>query len=380
MRDIRTACLVAIAAAFAAAPARSQELSAEAKAYYEKQQRLKRTVRDPLRQKLTERRDALAKEADLKDVQFLIQRAQKAYKTALATDPEIVAARKADEAAEKALADAAKARLAANPKIQAVQNDLDAAKAAAPPLEAEVAQIQKELEGIRAEVATSSEVQEAKQAYDSAKQAYYDLPQTHPKFVAARAAVANAEKALEERVKDLPETRALAQAKKAYSELRHNSPEVAQAKKARNEARQAYDERLDQAVRSSQKGSAVYRRLEAVQQSQMEAQAMRNGLAEEIVSLRTSIGQSDPVIVQARQAYGQAHAKYKTISRQRTADEQKALASAQADLEKKVRKKMAMDPMLLDLADRLRKVEKECEELRAKYAAARAKATGRRRR
>ena len=371
MRSMSTVLGMLVLAVLTAAPVRSQEMSAEAKALYEKTEQHKRTVRDPLRQKVAERRQALSQEADLKNLHFLIEKARKAYETAMATDEEIVAARQAEKATEKALADTVKARLAGDPKLLAIENEIKTAGEAKQQLDAEGDRLKRELEKLRDQLRKTPQIQQASQAYETAQQAYYNVPHKHPKFVAARQAMENAEKALQEMIKNLPETKAVEQAKKAYNDLRYNSPEIKQARQAREDARDAYEKLLDYAVRANQRGAAVYRRLEEIEQRETEAEAMREGLREDLYELRGSVEKEDPLIVEARKAYEQAHAKYKETSARRTAAEQKALDSARRDLAERLEKKTKLDPILMDLMDRLRKAEKECDDLYAKYRAAR---------
>jgi len=374
MWNTSTVLGISILAVLTAAPARSQEMSAEAKAFYEKREQYRRTVRDPLRQKVAERRQVLSQEADLKNLHFLIEKARKAYDAIVAGDPEIVAAREAEEAAQKALKDVTEAQLAANADIQAVKAQIETAKEAQRRWDSEGDKLQREIEKFRQEMSKSPEVQEAKRAYEAAQRAYYEIPQKHPKFVAARQAVQTAERALQERIKDLPETKALEQAQKAYSDLQYNSPEIKQARTARDEARQFYQKLLDHVVRASEKGSAMYRSLEEFQRKETEAEAIMEGLTADLYELRRSAEKNDPVIVQARQAYEQAHARHGEVSARRSAAERKALDSARRDLAERLEKKMKLDPILLDLMDRLRKAEKECDDLYAKYRAAREKA------
>lgn len=377
MRNTSTVLGILILATLTDAPVRSQEMSAEAKAFYEKREEYKRTVRDPLRQKIEERRQALSQEADLKNINFLIEKARKAYEAVMASDPEILAAREAEKAAEKALADTVKAQLEGNTKLQAIESEIKAAGAADQQFDAEGDQLKKEIEKIREELRKSPEIQQARQAYESAQQAYYDVPNKHPRFIAARQAMEAAQRAFDERVKNLPEAKALEQAKKFYSDLRYNSPEIKQARQAREDAQQAYEKLLDHAVRSSERGAALYQRLEAVELKEAEAEAMREGLKEELYELRRSVEKEDPVIAEARKACEQAQAKHKEVLAQRTAAEQKALAGAQKDLAERLANKMKLDPILMDLMDRLKKAEKECDDLYAKYRAAREKGRSR---
>lgn len=377
MRNTSTVLGILILATLTEAPVRSQEMSAEAKAFYEKREQYRRTVRDPLRQKIEERRRALSQEVDLKDINFLIEKAQKAYEAEMASDPEILAARQAEKAAEKALADTVKAQLEGNTRLRAIESEIKEAGAANQQVEAEGDQLKKELEKIREELRKSPEIQQARQAYESAQQVYYDVPSKHPRFVAARQTMEAAQRAFEERVKDLPEAKALEQARKAYNDLRYNSPEIKQARQAREDAREAYEKLLDHAVRSSERGAAVYERLEAIERKEAETEAMREGLREELDELRRSVEKEDPVIVEARKACEQAQAKYKEVSAGRTAAEQKALAGAQRDLAERLAKKMKLDPILMDLMDRLKTAEKECDDLYAKYRAAREKGRSR---
>ena len=363
---------VSVLAIGSAAPGQAGP-NAEAKAILAKREQHKREVRDPLRQKVAQRRQALSQEADLKNLHFLIARAQKAYDAVMATDREIVAAREAQQAAEKALAGTVKAQLAGNPQLQAIEGEIEAARAADKQLNAQESQLEKALGKVRELLTTSPEVQQARQAYESAQKAYYDLPNRHPKFIAARKAVTAAQKALDERIRNLPERKALDQARKTYTDLRHSSPEIQQARQARDEVRQAYEEAIDQAVRTSQSGAAIHRQLEEVRQKRAEAQAMREGFGEDLYKIRRSIEKSNAVIAQARRAYEQAHAKCAKVSVERAADEQKALANARRELAERVRRKMTMDPILLDLMDRLKKAEKVCKDLMAQYGQAQRK-------
>jgi len=350
-----------------AGPAHADGPSAEAKAILAKRERYKREVRDPLRQKVAERRQALSREADLKDLRFFIAKAQKAYDAVLATDPEILAARKAQQAAEKAMAETIKARLAGNPKLQAIKSEIEAARAADKQLDAREGELERALAKVREQLTASPDLQQARAAYESAQQAYHDLPNRNPKFVAAREAVKNAQKALAEAIRNLPEQKLLVQARKAYADLRLNSPEIHQARRARDEARQAYEQAIDRAVRASPAGAAIHRQLEEVRQKRVEAQAMREGFGEDLHEIRGAFQQADEIIVKVQRASQKAQAKYRQVLAERTADEQKALADARRDLAARVGRKMTLDPILLDLMDRLNKAEKTCEDFKAQY-------------
>jgi len=363
MAYVRRTSAVLLLAALAHANVGAAQPSDEARAILEKRAQIRRTVRDPLEAQIRKRREALAAEVDLKDLRFLVEKAQKAYETRMATDPEIAAARKAKEAAEKSLPAIVEKQLAENPRLAAIQRDLAEVHEVRPKLAARRQEILRTLQAVRSEVAALPEVRQAQQASRDAARAYVDLPRTHPKFLAAQQAVDAARKALAERIRNLPETKALERAEAALADLRHNSPEITQARKARDDAREAYLAKLDEAVRTSEKGAAAQRQLDELEQREIEVQAQQMGLNQELHEVRRSVETSDPAIVEARRANEQARQKYERLVRERTRQEQKALAEARQAFEARLRAKMELDVVLQEMQDRLTKVDQQLAEL-----------------
>jgi chromosome segregation ATPase len=355
----------------ALAHAASAQPSDEARGILEKRAQLKRTVRDPLEAQIQKRREALAAEVDLKDLRFLVEKAEKAYETRMATDPEITAARKAREAAEKSLPAIVEKQLAENPRLAAIQKDLAEVHEVRPKLAARRQEIMRTLQAARSEVASLPEVRQAQQASQDAARAYIDLPRTHPKFLAAQRAVDAAQKALAERIRNLPETQALERAQAALADLRRNSPEITQARKARDDAREAYLAKLDEAVRTSEKGAAAQEQLDELEQREIEVQAQQMGLNQELHEVRRSVETSDPAIVEARRAGEQARQDYERLVRERAGQEQNALAEARQAFEARLRAKMELDVVLQEMQDRLTKVDQQLAELQQQFRALR---------
>jgi chromosome segregation ATPase len=363
--------VVLMLAALVGGRAKSAELSAEAKAILEKRENLRRTIRDPLAAQIQKRREALAAEVDLKDLRFLVEKTEKAYESRMAADPDILAARKAKETAEKSLPEITAKQLAENSRLITIQREVSEIQAIRPQLVSQRQEVMRTLQGIRMEVANSPEVRQARQASENAERAFFDLPRTHPKFVAAQQAVNAAQQALAERIKNLPETKALEQAKEALADLRRSGPEITQARKARDEARAAYMAKLEEAIRTSEKGAAAQQQLDELEQKEIEIQAQQFGLNQELHEVRRSVEQSDPVIVEARRAGEEARRKYEQLVAQRAGQEQQALAEARRAFEERLRGKEQSDVVLQEMQDRLAKVDRQLAELQEQFQALR---------
>lgn len=335
----------------------------ETKALAEKIEHLKRKVRDPLRVEYARRREALSKEADLTNFRYDIENAKKAYETRLATDPPIVQARQAVQAAQKALPQITKTQLESNPKILEIQKEIDARRAARPTFETTRQGLRKQLYALREEMKKVPAVQKAYEASRTAEKAYYELPRTHPTFLAARKARDQARAVLEEAIKRLPEKKALDAAQQAYDHLKKNSPHLAQARQARDQARQAYEQAIEQALRANPQGSAVQKRIEQVEQQRESNDIRRRELERQILDVRRDVAKNDPAIVQARKACLQTQQVYQKAIRDQTADEQKKMAEARRALEKKLNAKVAEDIRVQDIRERLKKVEHEIMEV-----------------
>jgi chromosome segregation ATPase len=342
---------------------RAQETPAEAKALIQKIEDLKRTAREPLREQIEHRREALAKEADVNALRADLDGAQKALDARSATDPAIGEARKAEAAAAKAVGEAVQARLASHPKLQTVTKELDELKTSRPQLEADQQEAHRQFNAVRGELEASPELEKHRQAVDEAEQALRSLPEMDPRMVAARKASEDARKALEEKIKNLPEKKAYDEAAKAYDDLLRNSPALAQARQARQDARQALQQKLDQLLRADARGAEAARKVDQLEQRQAEAEAQGNALEEESYSLRREIERNDPAVLLAREAHEQAQAKVKQALADHAPDERKALDAAQAALQKKLTDKAAEDLVMRELQDRLAKAQKEIDTL-----------------
>jgi chromosome segregation ATPase len=363
MRRAWTICLALLLPVGLAAVGQAQEGSADAKALIQKIEDLRRTTREPLREQIEHRREALAKEADVNALRADLEGAQKALDARGANDPAIADARKAEAAAAKGVGEAVQARLAGHPKLQTVTKELDELKAARPQLEADQQEAHRQLAAVRGELESSADLEKYRQALDEAEQALRSLPEMDPRMVAARKASEDARKALEEKIKTLPEKKAYDEAAKAYDDLLRNSPGLAQARQARQDARAALQQKLDQLLRADPKGAEAAKKVEQLEQRQVEAEAQRNALEEEAYSLRREIERSDPAVLVAREAYQQAQAKVRQALADHAPDEQKALDAAKAALQKKLTSKAAEDMVMQELQDRMAKAQKEIDAL-----------------
>ena len=347
----------------ATAVGQGQEPSAEAKALIQKIEDLKRTTREPLREQIEHRREALAKEADVNALRADLEGAQKALDARGATDPAIVEARKSEAAAAKAVGEAVQARLTGHPKLQTVTKELDELKTSRPQLEADQQEAHRQFTALRTELESSAELEKFRHALDDAEQALRSLPEMDPRMVAARKASEDARKALEEKIKTLPEKKAFDEAAKAYDDLLRNSPDLAQARQARQDARAAFQQKLDQLLRADPRGAEAAKKVEQLEQRQAEAEAQRSALEEEAYALRREIEKNDPAVLVAREAHEQAQAKLKQALADHAPDEQKALDAAKAALQKKLTEKAADDLVMQELQDRLAKAQKEIDAL-----------------
>jgi len=353
--------LLLVSAAFGASEseyhAKSRELSQQMEA-------IRRERRDPLREKIEQRRRTLRDQVDLKDLHAAIANAQQVYDALVANDEAIRAARKAAEAAEKALPEITRLRLAQDPNISAMQAEYDEARKREESLQKEEQDLRRQFDRLRSKLRESSpDIKAAREAYQQAEKAYYDLPKTHPRFVAARQAVEDAQKALNERIKTLPEKRALDAAQEFYAELRQKDPAVLQARQARDAARKYYEDMTDHVLRTDPNGAAIQQRLDEIDEEDELAEAQQFGLREALNRARQEAEKTDPEILAARKEYEQARSAHHQVLAKRAGAEARILADAKSTLERRLGKKAALDPILLDLQDKLKKAEEEMEAL-----------------
>ncbi|HUS91453.1 MAG TPA: hypothetical protein VM695_06360 [Phycisphaerae bacterium] len=347
----------------AAGVAVAQGPSPELREIAGKIEEMKRQTRDPLREQIEKRREALKNEADLKNLLLVVENAQKAYDALVATDAEIAAAKKAAEAAAQALPETINARMAADPNMRTMIEEMAAARGRDSGADKEKEDLRRQLEKAREQLRSSPIILQYREVYQQAEKAYYELPQTHPTFLAARKAIEAAQKALQARIETLPEKKALDAANRAYGELRQNSPEIAQSRQVREDARVAYEKALDQMVKADPNAIAVQARLDEIDIQEELAQAQQRSLQEELAAAREELQKSDPEVVKARKAQEEAQAKFQDVMRERAGAEAKALADAKVLFDKQLSEKMTIDPLLLNLQDRLQKAEKEIADL-----------------
>lgn len=324
---------------------------------------LKRSQRDPLMEEISQRREALSKEADLVDLRALLERAQQTIEAKTTTDGEILEAKKAQDEAAEALPKTIEDRLANHEKLQAMMGEIEALRAKRPQLDTLEHELTRELRDLRQKLDGDPAMAEAKAAVAAADEAVRLLPQQHPKIVAAREAIQAARKALDEKIKTLPEARALAEATARYDDLLKNSPEIVEARKAAEEARKRYQARLEEVLRADPRGAAAVQRLQQIEQEAAEAVKRFRALSEQFPEVRRSVLKEDPVIVKAQKASEEAQKAYRHTVTERTVEERKAIESARIAMSKRVQEKMAGDIMVQDRLERLKKIEDQIRQL-----------------
>jgi len=368
MRKVQASRAMAALVALAAVPAAGEDIAAQLKAVQEKVETLKRKTRDPLRQQIAQRREALGKQPDMGPLRQALADAEKAYEEKKAADEAIRQARQASDAAAKALPQITKARLESHPKLQAIQSDIDTLRDTRTRLTKQREQTRRQLHDIRRQVEASPAFKKLRESIAATDKYYENLPKTHPTFVAARRAIDDARKALEARIRTLPEKKALDAAEKTYAAMMKNSPLLAQARQARTDVRKAYEQEVEKAVRTCEPGAAAYQSMEEMEQQYDEAEGQYRVMLEESQEARREVEKSDPEIAKAREAYEQARREYEKARHEHAADERKAVEEARRALEKRLQDKAAQDVLLMDLADRLGKVEKEIAGLYRQYS------------
>ncbi len=329
----------------------------------ERIEELKRSERDPLREQLQLRREALGEEADINPLRYDLERAEKAYETRAASDPLIRQARQAVESASEALPALIRSRLAGHPRLQVVQSDLEQCRASSSDLLRERAEVVRQLASLRNELADTPALQPYHEAAEAAEAAYRQMPERLAPIISARKAMAEARSALDARIEELPEKKAYDAAAKAYHEAIRNSPELRQAREARQAAAKAYSDRAEQVLRVHPKGAPLYARLDEIEMRQQESYALRMALDQELSEARRELEQSDPEIAAAKAALEAARKRHQQVLDQRAGEEKRAIEAARKALNEGLDKKVSEDVLYQDISERYTAVNKKIMDL-----------------
>jgi hypothetical protein len=359
MLRIALPCLLGALATAPAAGDQQDPVAAQQAGLQKQYEELRRTRRDPLIREIHQRREALAKQADLANLRLLADKAQTAYEAKVASDPAVAEARRAEQAAGKAAQQIIKTRLAANKDLQALGEQVQGLADMQQEAEAERRELYGRIQRVRQEIERGSAMIQAREAVAAAEQAYRDLPKRLAPVAAAREAVAAARKALDEKIETLPEKRALDEALKQYSEIMRTSPELAKARQARDEARRAYEAQLDQAVRSDPKGAEAHAKLGELDQRRTDARKHHAELRRDLQEMERDLRKQDPVIRKAEEDMARARRAYQEAVSARTNDERKALEAARGEYDRKLREKVASDVMIQQRQEQLAKVDQQ---------------------
>ena len=337
-----------------------QAVAAAEKAYYEAYRNgpkiaAARKARDDASAAYSQNKTEQAKRA--------LEEADRIYQGLKQTDPDIVRTRAAREAAGRAYGQKLEQAVRASEKGAAVYKQIEEARRIVSQANETQRELRRKLYALREEVGKSAQLAADRQAVQAVEKAYYELPRTHPTFVAARKARDEARRAMEEKMRTLPQRKAVEAAERAYEYIRRESPEAKQARAARDQASRAYESRIEQLLRASGQGAAIYQQIAQLERQRDEGERKRRELTQSLYRLRRDIERKDPTILEARKAAENARKEYYAAVKRQVGDEQKAVYEATRALEKHLERKVAEDVFVQDIRERLKDVERQIEDL-----------------
>ena len=287
------------------------------------------------------------------------EEADRLYQGLKRTDPDVVRTGKAREKAQSTYSEKLDQAVRASEKGVAICKQLEEARKAEPQARDERRRLRKELAALRKEIGKSPQLADASKAIEAAEKAYYELPKTHPAFVAARKRTDDTREALAAKVQALPERQVAQRAGQLYDFARRKGPEAQQVHAACEQARRAYEQQLDGFVQTDVRGSALSYQLKQLDSQREADQQQERQLTEELERLRKYLEHNDPVVVEARQAAAKAEKTYEAVVKQRIADDDKAVNEATRALAKRIAQKEKEDFRLQYIRQRLKEVERE---------------------
>jgi hypothetical protein len=308
-----------------------------------KQQELEKQVTE-LQDQVRQVKKALSAGGDVAGLEKGVMEARRAYEAKLKGAEKVVAAKKAADAADGAEKKAVDAGVGQDKDAQAILARGTANDQAIAAMDKERRAAQAKLLEVRKRIVAEPGMVAAAQGAKKADEAVLDLPRTDAKLMAAGKAVEEARKALEEKIKTLPEKAALDAATKAYEETMKGSPELAAAKKARDAAKAELEEKVRAKIAEDAQGAAELKTAAELKEKIGQARTGGQKIDAELGKIKQKLEKEDAKMIEARKAAEVAHAAYRKAIEEELKGEKAAVASAEKAYNDALEAKVAVNP------------------------------------
>ena len=370
MRQAQAWLIGAMAAILAAVPALAQQPAPAAPAGAVDVASLK-AEREALESKLLELdkqvreiRAQLAKKADLVELHKAVEAATAARDAKYATE-ELSAARKAREDARAAADKVMAALIAADPEGSALLAQMETARKAGNDAGTQQTEAADALREFRRKMVKDGALgKEAEQAA-KAELAWRNLPKTDPALLAAKRAIDDAQQALDEKIKTLPEKQVLDAARNAYEQVLASSAAVKSAREARDAAVKALDEAATARVKAAPEGTALLAKIEQLTQQEQAARDARYAVQKKLTEIRKRL-RDNPAAADAQKQVEAADEAYQRIKDANLKAEEAALAAARNAYEDALSARLAAIPQAAEAQSQIKQISAQIKELAAR--------------
>lgn len=315
----------------------------------------RRQQQSELSRKLADLRGRLANDPRVKEAKAAVERAEKAIEEKIGRDPAVAEAMKAERAAREEFTKAEQAAAEAHPRVQEHRRALAAAQSRASDLD-----LQRRLEEIKVEH-LRHEARQQPEHRDLWRRMHFhthsaEALRADPRLANARKSLDEANAALEEKMKQLPEHKAREQARKAFEEAVASSQGAKDAAAARRT--------LDDKIAADERVAAQMAKLKAAGEAQAAHRKTIDELQAKIREAASDVVAKDPRVVEAGKAAVAARDRVRKTAEERTAAEHKARDEARNAWREKMEAVIAENPEAKALMAEIRGLEERLQQLR----------------
>jgi len=309
----------------------------------------------PATERLAELRAKFANDPRMKDAKTAIAAANKEIEQKMSSDPAIAEARRAEQAARENFAKAEQAAAAADPRVQEHRRALEAARARASELEMQRRVEETKTEHLRHEARGRADLQSlwSKAHFDPRSP---EAAKTDPRLADASKKLAEANAALDRKMKELPEAKASEQARKEFDE----AVKASQGLKDAEAAKRAIEEK----IAGDEKVAAQAAKLKAASDAQAEHRKTIEKIEKKIRAASKEAATTDARVAEASRAVDEKRARVSRTTDERIAEERKARQAAQTVWQDKFEAVLNENPEAKALMKEMRSLEERLQQLR----------------
>ena len=307
---------------------------------------------EQLNNKLRERWNEMSKDEVMKPFHQEMREARNAWRKAEAEDPRLLEAKQAKDAARKKLESAvwkktrqSEAGTAIHDQIAKQNEILDDIEAQRRRNDFDRREVERAIEDMPALRELSTNRWQADRMLREAQDENKELKAAEDRYRAAR-------RALDQKIKALPEYAAAEAAKQAVEAAR-DSPNIRLAKAARGHADKAYNEKRKELQDNDPAMRDVRREREGLEKSYNSTREKRDALTNQMRELAQNIERKDESVAPMRQAYAAADDNYDKVKDEVTKPRRAAHDQARRAYDKQMRERYQDDNAATELRNRL---------------------------